>query len=84
MFEEFDAFLQNDTWYLITPHLSWNLVGCKWVLHIKSAKDGTIKRYKTRLVAKGFHQRLGIDYHDTFSLMVKPTTMRVILSLAVA
>jgi hypothetical protein len=46
--------------------------------------DGTLDRYKARLVAKGFKQRYEIDYEDTFSLVVKPATIRVILSLVVS
>ena len=61
-----------------------NRVGCKWVFRIKGLPDGSINRYKARLVAKGFHQRSDMDYHDTFSLVVKPTTIRLVLSLSIS
>ena len=51
---------------------------------IKRAKDGTIECYKAHFVAKSFHQCLDIDYHYTFSPVVKPTIVRVVLSLVVA
>jgi histone deacetylase 1/2 len=52
--EEHDAFLKNNTWHLIPSSSSRNLIDCKWVYRIKRRADGTIDRYKTRLVAKGF------------------------------
>ncbi|KAH9782291.1 retrovirus-related pol polyprotein from transposon RE1 [Citrus sinensis] len=59
------------------------LVGCKWVFRTKYNTDGSVSKYKARLVAKGFHQTPGVDYSETYSPVVKSSTVRVILSLAV-
>ena len=82
MFEEFDALLHNGTWELNPSTKSQNLVGCKWIFRIKRNPDDSIAQYKTPLVTKGFHQLPGIDYAETFSPVVKPTTGLLILSLA--
>ncbi|KAH9763606.1 retrovirus-related pol polyprotein from transposon RE1 [Citrus sinensis] len=80
---EFDALIRNKTWSLVPMNPEYKLVGCKWVFRTKYNTDGSVSKYKARLVAKGFHQRASIDYSETFSHVVKSSTVRVILSLAV-
>jgi hypothetical protein len=82
MSAEFTALTSNGTWELVPPSLHQNLVGCKWVFRLKRKPDGSIDRYKARLVAKGFHQRPGLDYTEMFSPVIKPTTIRIVLCLA--
>ncbi|KAL6330660.1 hypothetical protein AAG906_003271 [Vitis piasezkii] len=53
---EFQAFCSNNTWSLVPPPLNNQVVGCKWVFQFKHNSDGSVNKYKTRLVAKGFHQ----------------------------
>lgn len=84
MLAEYQALIKNQTWILVPSQSSYNIVGCKWVFRIKYNPDGTLKQYKARLVAKGFHQRPGIDYSETFSPVIRPTTVRLILSLAIS
>jgi len=83
MTEEFIALTKNNTWSLVPPVNNANVIDCKWVYKLKKDSEGKITRYKARLVAKGFRQQPGIDYQETFSPVIKATTIRVLLSLAV-
>ena len=83
MDKEFEALQRQDTWTLVPPSPSQNIVGYKWVFKLKHNSDGSISRYKARLMAKGFHQQYGVDFEETFSPVIKPPTVRIILSLAV-
>ncbi|XP_070670238.1 uncharacterized protein [Malus domestica] len=82
MFDEFNALSRNGTWELVPPQPSQNLIGCKWVFRIKRHSDGNIDRYKAHLVAKGFHQHPGMDFLDIFNPVIKPTTIHIVLHLA--
>lgn len=82
--DEVNALLRNGTWSLVPYHPSMNVIGCKWVFRIKRNPDGTIARRKSRLVAKGYNQQEGIDYSETFSPVVKPCTICIILTLALS
>ena len=61
-----------------------NIVVCKWVFKLKLHSNGSIARYKAKLVAKGFHQQAGLDYTDTFSPIIKPAIMRLVLAIVVS
>jgi hypothetical protein len=58
-------------------------IGCKWVYKVKHNVDGFVSRYKTRLVAKGYAQIYGIDYEETYSLIAKMITVRIIIVMVV-
>ena len=67
VFEEMNALKKNGTWEVVDLPREKKVVGCKWVFTIKSKADGSVERYKARLMAKGFTQTYGIDYHETFT-----------------
>jgi Reverse transcriptase (RNA-dependent DNA polymerase) len=83
MKEELEALEKNNTRVIVLLSKDKRLIGCKWVYKIKYNSDRTIERYKTRLVAKGYIQAYSIDYQETFALVAKMNTVKILLSLAI-
>jgi hypothetical protein len=81
MQDEYDALVNNGTWSLVfLPYA--NVVSGKWIYNYKYHSDGSLARYKARWVVRGFSQQPGIDFDETFSPVVKPATIRIVLSIA--
>lgn len=77
-----DSLINNETWTLTNLPPGRQAIQNRWVYKLKLDGEGKIRRFKARLVAKGFTQRPGIDFHETFSPVVKYESLRVILSIA--
>lgn len=83
MSEKFNALIANHTWNLCPWPLHKNVISNKWVFKVKQNADGSLDRFKARLVAKGFKQQDGIDFRETFSPVIKSSTIQTILAIAV-
>lgn len=81
--DEYNSLLVNNTWELVDLPENRKAIPYKWVFKTKRDGDGAIERRKARLVIKGFAQREGIDYDETFSPVVRYNSLRYLLSLAV-
>ena len=82
MEDEYKALIDNGTWRLVPRPPGANVVSGKWIFKHKYNSDGSLARHKARWVVRGFSQQYGIDYDETFSPVVKPATIRVVLSIA--
>ncbi|CAA7408794.1 unnamed protein product [Spirodela intermedia] len=82
MTPKFSALIKNNTWTLVPRSPNFHVIGCKWVFNLKYKLDGTIDKHKVRLVAKGFSQPEG--FYETFSLVVKITSIPILLPLAIS
>ena len=79
-----DALRANNTWIEVNLPPSKRALSFKWTYKIKLKADGSLKRYKARLVIRGNTQKEGIDYAEIVSLLVKMTTIRTSIALAAA
>ncbi|XP_020682847.1 uncharacterized protein LOC110099886 [Dendrobium catenatum] len=83
MSDEFHALQKQATWTLVQPPANTPILGCKWTFKTKLLPNGSVDKYKARLVAQGYDQQYGINYNETFSPVAKMTTIRILLTLAV-
>ncbi|MCO5599410.1 hypothetical protein L7F22_053513 [Adiantum nelumboides] len=81
MNEEMDALYGNETWELAPLPKGNKHIGCRWVYKVKHIRDGSVSRYKARLVAKEYAQTYGIDYEETFALVAKMATVRAVIGI---
>ena len=79
---EYQSLIDNNTWTLTSLSISRKPIGCKWIFKIKYNADGSVERYKARFVAKGYAQKEGIDYKETFAPVAKMTSIRTLLGLS--
>jgi len=84
MESKYVSLLKNQTWRLEILPPNQSCVSCKWVLKRKYHLDGTISGYKAQLVVHGFTQIQGIDYGETFSPLVKITSLKIMITFASA
>ncbi|KXJ74158.1 hypothetical protein RP20_CCG014246 [Aedes albopictus] len=82
MQEEMDSLVSNEKWTLVKLPEGRNAVTCKWIFKLKHSEDNEAPRYKARLVARGFTQKQGFDYSDTYSPLARMDTLRTVLALA--
>eukprot|EP00253_Pinus_taeda_P009860 PITA_09860 len=84
MVDEMESLHKNEAWDLVELSAGRKPIGRKWVFKKKINAEGKVEKYKSRLVAKGYSQVLGIDFGDIFSLVAKVTSIRLLLSISTA
>ena len=76
---EYDSILHNDVWEVVSRPVGKSVVTSRWLYKTKYVADGSIEKHKARFVARGFSQIEGVDYDETFALVVRYTSIRTII-----
>ncbi|GJR17742.1 retrovirus-related pol polyprotein from transposon TNT 1-94 [Tanacetum coccineum] len=84
MQEELNQFIANDVWELVPQPRNMTIIGTKWVFRNKLDENGIVSRNKARLVAQGYNQQEGIDYDETYALVARLESIRILLAYACA
>ena len=84
MNDEFNALIENNAWDLVSRPLNANVIRSLRIFRVKTKSDGSFERYKASLVGDGKSQREGINCDETFSPVVKPASIRIVLSIALS
>ncbi|GJS78549.1 retrovirus-related pol polyprotein from transposon TNT 1-94 [Tanacetum coccineum] len=84
MQEELNQFIANDLWELVPQPRNMTIIGAKWVFRNKLDENGIVSRNKARLVAQGYNQQEGVDYDETYALVARLESIRILLAYACA
>ena len=84
MVEEYQSILKNDVWDIVPRPKGKSIVSSKWLFKVKYAADGSIEKHKARFVARGFSQKEGIDFEETFAPVAWYTFVRAVIAIAAA
>jgi hypothetical protein len=82
MLEEYRSILKNNVWDIVSKSKDKLVVSSKWIYKIEHAVDGSVEKFKARFVARGFTQKEGIDYEETFAPVGRYTSIRTIIAVA--
>ena len=82
--EEYESIMKNNVWEIVMRPDGKFVMTSKWIFKIKHATNGSIEKYKARFVARGFSQKEGVDYNETFAPIARYTSIGMIIALALA
>jgi hypothetical protein len=82
MLEEYKSIITNNVWDIVSRPRDKSVVSSKWIYKIKHVADGSVEKFKEIFVARGFTQKEGIDYEETFSPVARYTSIQTIIALS--